>query len=250
MSKIFSDEELRELEKSLPDQALDALNAGDKGKVSHLLLQMLGAHTALHFLGVASITRIWGKWHHDLGENKAREMIERAGRLAAAPFIKLFLEGEEKEAITDIIDVYKHHAGGQIFPHSQADDELVFDLAPCGSGGINVLKNFEKTMPQWYTRFEDDTPIFCVGCKALQKAMNEAVGEEVWTTEINSKMPGSCRMRFRQKETRGKPLFAAHELYALTKTRTQQALDQVSVGRFKIEKLIEGQQHDWAGMIC
>jgi len=247
MSKIFTDEELRELEKSLPQQALEALQAGDKGKVSHLLLQMLGAHTALHFLGVASITRIWGKWHHDLGENKAREMIERAGRLAAAPFIKLFLEGKEKEAITDIIDVYKHHAGGQIVPHSQSGDELVFDLAPCGSGGMNVLRNFEKSMPQWYTRFEDGTPIFCVGCKALQIAMNDAVGEEVWTTEINSQMPGSCRMRFRQKQTKGEPLFAPHELHTLTKTRTQQALDQVSVGKFKIEHLIEGQQHDWAG---
>jgi hypothetical protein len=167
MSRIFTDQELKELSKSLPQQAMEALKAGEIAKLGHLLLRMSAAHTALHFLGVATITRIWDKWHLEYGEKKTQSMLDRIGRLAMETFIKQFQEGKEKETITDIIDIYKHQAGAKIAPVAQENDEIVFDLSPCGSGGMNVLKGFEKKMPQWYTRFEDGTPIFCVGCKSL-----------------------------------------------------------------------------------
>jgi hypothetical protein len=209
MSRIFTDEQLKELSKSLPQQALKALKAGRIGKLSHLLLQMSSAHTALHFLSVATISRIWGKWHGDYGKEKTLAMLDRIGRRVMEPFIKQLEDCKEKETINDIINVYKHQAGAQIVPISQANDEIVFDLYPCGSGGINVLKGFEKKMPQWYTRCADGAPIFCAGCKSLQKAVNVACGEDFWTTEISDSVPGSCRMKFRQVKTSGQTLFSA-----------------------------------------
>ncbi len=58
MSRIFTDAELAELAKSLPQQAEEALARGGIARVSHLLLRMSAAPTALHYLGVACITRI------------------------------------------------------------------------------------------------------------------------------------------------------------------------------------------------
>ncbi len=245
MSRIFTDQELKEFSKSLPQQALEALKAGNLGKLSHTLLQMSGAHTALHFLGIATITRIWGKWQHDQGETKTLAMLDRIGRRVMEPFIKQFKDGKEKETIADIINIYTHHAGAQIVPVAQEDDELVFDLAPCGSGGMNVLKGFEKKMPQWYTRCTDGTPIFCAACKSLQKALNKACGETVWSTEINKSVPGSCLMKFRQVKTAGETLFDANELYEVTKTRSARAMEKVAVGNLAIQDLIVDQQKDW-----
>ncbi len=245
MSKIFTHEELLELSKSLPQQALEALKAGKIGKLCHLLLQMSAAHTTLHFLGVATITRIWGKWHGDEGEEKTRAMLDRIGRRVMEPFITQFKAGKEKEMIIDILDIYKHHAGATIVPVAQDNVEIIFDLTPCGSGGINTLRGFEKKMPQWYTRCADGTPIFCVGCKSLQKAVNDACGEKIWTTEINESVPGSCRMKFRQVKTAGEQLFSANELYDVTRTRTTKAIEKVANGRIDIEDLIEDQQNDW-----
>ena len=119
MSRIFTDEQLAELSKSLPQQALEALEQGDTGRLSQLVLQMSTAHTALHFLGVASITRIWAKWQHDHGEEKTLEQLEKIGRLVMEPYIKQFLEGKEKETFSDIIGIFKQHANGKIVPRSQ-----------------------------------------------------------------------------------------------------------------------------------
>ncbi len=247
MSRIFSDEELKELSKSLPQKALEALDKGETGKLSQLLLQMSTAHTALHFLGVAAITRIWAKWQQDYGQEKTREMLERIGRQVMRPYIEQFLQGQEKETFSELIDIYKHHVGAKIVPLGQADDAIEFSLAPCGSGGINVLKGFEKKMPHWYTRFDDGTPIFCVGCKSLQKALNDAAEEKIWTTEINKKLPGGCTMRFRQKATRGQKLYSETELYELPKSRAEKALNLIASDKLEVRELIDGQETDWAG---
>lgn len=245
MSRIFTDAQLRELEKSLPQQALEAIDAGDTGRLSHLLLQMWSAHTALHFLGVACITRIWGKWHRDHGEETTIAALERIGRKAMAPFIAQWRNGEEKRTIADIIELYKHQAGGRIAPAKQADGEIVFHLTPCGSGGANVLKGFEKKMPQWYRRTEAGTPIFCAGCKALQKAVNDQAGTPVWTTDINGSVPGACRMTFRPQQAQAEGMFTPQELYSMVRPKAEQALEKVSVGKYDVADLVRGQQYDW-----
>ena len=126
MSRIFTDQELKELSKSLPQQAMEALKAGEIAKLGHLLLRMSAAHTALHFLGVATITRIWDKWHLEYGEKKTQSMLDRIGRLAMETFIKQFQEGKEKETITDIIDIYKHQAGAAFYePFADAGPGLL-----------------------------------------------------------------------------------------------------------------------------
>jgi hypothetical protein len=245
MSRIFTDEELRELEKSLPERALDALAAGEIDKLSHLLLRMTNAHTALHYLGVACLSRIWGKWLRDHGEDKTLSMLERIGRRVIEPYARQFRDGAEKDTIAELIGVFKQQSGARVVPFQQAGDELAFDLAPCGSGGMNVLRRFEKSMPQWYRQTSDGTPIFCAGCKSLQKAMNEACGAQVWTTEISASVAGNCRLRFQQQQTAGQRLFSANELHALTKTKAQVALERVAAGGLDIAELIKDQQYDW-----
>jgi hypothetical protein len=243
--RIFADSELRELEKSLPQRAIEALQAGDVPRLSHMLLRMTAAHTALHYLGVACITRIWGKWHRDHGEEATLAMLDRIGRRVMEPYARQFLDGREKETIQDLVGIFKHQSGGRVVPQSQGDDEVVFGLAPCGSGGMNVLRGFEKTMPQWYRRCSDGTPIFCAGCRSLQKAMNEACGARVWNTEISATVPGNCRMTFRQRATAGERLFSASELHALPKSKAELAAERVAAGNLDVAGLIEGQQYDW-----
>ncbi len=245
MARLFTDQELRELEKSLPQRALEALAARDVPLLSHLLLRMSTAHTALHYLGTACISRIWGKWHRDHGEEKTQAMLERIGRRVMEPYARQFMEGREKETIQDLVGLFKQQSGARVVPQAQADGEVVFDLAPCGTGGLNVLRGFEKTMPQWYRRFSDGTPVFCVGCKALQKSMNDACGTQVWSTEISSSVPGNCRLRFRQNATAGQTLFPRGELQSVTRTRAELALERVAAGNLDVAKLIEGQQYDW-----
>jgi hypothetical protein len=244
VTRLFTDDELRELEKSLPQRALEALEAGNVPLLCHLLLRMSAAHAALHYLGTACLSRIWGKWLRDQGEERTVRMLDRIGRQVMQPYVKQFREGREKETIVDLVGLFKQQYGSRVAPAGHSATEVVFDLSPCGSGGINVLRGFERQMPQWYRRLDNGVPIFCAGCKSLQKAMNDACEREVWSTEISAEVPGNCRLRFGlgpDSDAR----FSAGELQEVTKTKAQIAAERVAAGNLDVAHLIEDQQYDW-----
>ena len=245
MSRLFSEEQLKEMSKSLPQLAKEALHDKDYGRCHLLLQQMANAHATLHALGSATLARIWGKWHREHGEQTTVDMLDRIGKRMMEPYVKQLQEGREKETFEDLLAIYKHQMGAVISPALQQQDEVAFNLTPCGSGGTFLLRGYEKKYPEWHQRLEDQTPVYCRGCKSLQKALNDAVGDTVWRTEINQSVTGACTMTFHRRDKNAPPLYSAAELYQMTRTRAQQAIEKAGAGNYDIEALIENQQHDW-----
>lgn len=243
MSRQYTDEELRQISRSLPDLALEALDRKNTPLLLQLLHQMDAAPATLHALGSATLARIWGKWHREHGEEKTVALLDRIGRRLAEVYAEQWLSGEHGRTISDLMALFKHQSGALISPISNSADSTAFQLSPCGSGGMMLLRGFEQKMPHWYRRLADDTPIFCRGCKGLQNGFNELVGAPVLSTEVSSEVTGACTMTFRHNS--GAPPLDTRSLYALPRTRAQQAIDKVAAGNLKVRDLIVDQQYDW-----
>ena len=245
MPRTFSDEQLKQLSKPLSVLAQEALDAGDYANCHLLLQQMANAHATLHALGTATLARIWGKWHREHGEQTTVALLDRIGKRMMEPYIKQMKEQKEKETFDDLLALYKHQIGATITPASQQGDEITFNLSPCGSGGNFLLRGYEEKYPQWHRRLKDRTPVFCRGCQSLQKALNEEMGSTVWSTDINTSVTGACTMTFHRQRRGDAPLYSSAELYRMTRTRAQQAIEKAAAGNYNIKALIDNQQHDW-----
>lgn len=243
--RYFTDEELVKESRPLCELALEALEAGKVQRLPYLLGEMDQGHKGLCGLGLQWLPRMWGRLRSDLGEGLLDEMLDKSAAYLMEPYTEEFLAGEEKEVITQLIQMWMYQYGANIVPLGETGEEIAFSLAPCGSGGRLLLSGWHETLPGVFGPCEDGTPIFCRGCKALQKAFNRACGADVWATEINRDLPGGCTMRFHKQKGKGKRLFEPLALYEGVKTRCRQAMERLSNGDFAIQELIKDQHREW-----
>lgn len=245
MARMFSDEQLRDIAEPLADKALRAMAAGDKLTLNGLLCEMAAAPSGVEGLTLHVLSRFAGELRKDFGEQAAKDLLDRVGSQLMRSFVADYADGREREVITDLISVFKHQGGGNLVPVVETDEEVVFDLAPCGSGGRFILDGTIDKLSEWYGRWSDGVPSYCQLCKASQRALNKAAGADVWTTEISDRVPGRCTLRFRKQQTRGTALFPGEQLYAVTKTKIRLALEKTARHDYKIADLLLNQHRDW-----
>ncbi|HJV87746.1 MAG TPA: hypothetical protein VJ698_19910 [Noviherbaspirillum sp.] len=242
MPRQYTDEQLAEIARPFEAHAIDALQAGDIIRVRELLKEMAAGHLGLDALSVHTLARKIGKLRQDFTEEEARAALLRISHELMRTWIDQFREGDERDAIGALVEVHKYQGGAQLHC-SETEDEVVVDLAPCGSGGRLEQQGVTKKYPQWYAGWSDGVSGYCQGCKAHQQALNDAVGEPVWTTEKGA--DGHCRMRFRKHRHQGQRLFSDTELDQLAKTRVQQMQDKLDAGDHDIVPLLHGQRKEW-----
>jgi hypothetical protein len=243
--RYFTDEELVKQSRPLADLALEAVEAGQVQQVHYLLNEMDQGHAGLCALGLQWLPRMWGKIRTDFGEDVLDGMLGKSSSYLMEPYVEEFLGGDEKGVISQIIQVWMYQHGANIVPLGETDEEIAFSLTPCGSGGKVLLEGWPQSLPDVLGPCSDGNPIFCRGCKALQKAFNEACGAEVWTTEINQGLLGGCAMRFFKQKSKGQSLFEPSELYQVVKSRCRQAIEKILAGDLNIRELIKDQHREW-----
>ncbi len=243
--RYFTDEELAQEVRPMSEMALEALQAGEMEQLLFLLNRMSVGH-----MGVDPLVRQWtgrmlGKIRMDLGETFLDNMLRESAAFVMGPYAEEFLAGEEKEVISEIVVMYRMQIGATIVPISETDDEVVFALSPCGSGGRLIVEGWPEMLPDVFAPCSDGTPIFCRLCKTLQQALNDACGASVWTTNINQMVPGACEMRFAKQKTKGQRLFGGLELYQVATPRCKQAIDRVLAMDTDVDELIKDQHLEW-----
>lgn len=243
--KYFTEEQLAIEIKPLSERAREALIDGDLDQVHALLNRMAVGHRELDTLGVQWLARMLGQVRAQEGESCLNNLLMAAGSYVMAPYAKDFLNGNEQQVVSEIIKIWRSQIAATIVPVDESDTEIVFQLAPCGSGGRLMLEGWHETEPRFFSPCQDGTPIVCRCCQALQAAFNTACGETVWTTQINPRVAGGCRMQFSKQTTRGQRLFDAGALYELTTPRCRQAVSRLQAGDTDIASLIANQQHEW-----
>lgn len=242
MSRQYTDEQLADIAKPFEEHAIDALKSGDLVRVRALLKDMEAGHLGLDALSVHTLARKIGKLRQDFTEAEARAALLRISIELMRTWTDQFRKGEEREAISALVEVHKYQGGAQL-SCTENDDEVLVDLAPCGSGGRLEQQGVTKKYPQWYAGWSDGISGYCQGCKAHQRALNESVGETVWTTEKGS--DGHCRMRFRKRRHQGRRLFTDADLAQLATTRVRQAEAKLDAGDDDILPLLRGQRKEW-----
>ncbi len=243
--KLFTEEQLAQEIRPLPDLAMEALQAGRLERLHALLNEMAVGHKELDALGLQWISRMFGKIRSDLGEGFLDEVLGASASFLMAPYAEGYRNGDEKGTIAELVAIFRNSVCANVVPVGETADAVVFLLAPCGTGGRIVLEGWPQRLPELFSPCSDGTPVYCRGCKALQKAFNRAVGRTVWTTRIGGALAGSCEMRFARQAGDGRALFAAEELYRLGKTRCREALDRIAAGDLDIGELIRDQQREW-----
>jgi len=245
MARMFSDDQLKDIAEPPAEKALRALAAGDTVRMTGLLWEMASGPAGVEGLTLHVLSRFVGEFRKDFGEEGARVLLDRIGAQMMRSFATDYLAGIERQVIADLVSVFKHQGGGNLVPVVETDEEVVFDLAPCGSGGRFVLDGTAEKLPEWYGPWSDGVTSYCQACKACQRGLNEATGEQTWTTEIHGNTPGRCTLRFRKRQTRGTRLFPGSEIYSVTRTRIQLALEKVARHDYKITDLVRDQHRDW-----
>jgi hypothetical protein len=209
------------------------------------MTDMASAHTGVEVLGLHIVARMFGEWRQDFGEDEAKAMLDRMAGQLMKSFARDWLEGRDELAIRDLIEVFKYQGTGHLVPVDETDDQVVLDLSPCASGGRFLADGSVDRQPDWYGRWSDGVSSYCQSCKACQRAVNEAVGEEVFTTEISERVPGRCTIRLNKTTSRGRALFSGTEFYEATRTRLQQAQARVARRNYKIADLLKDHHEHW-----
>ena len=242
MTRQYTDAQLAEIARPFEDHAIDALRAGDLSRVRALLGEMAAGNAGLDALSAHTLARKVGKLRQDFGEETTREWLRRIGERLMSTWIAQFRAGDDRGAIADLIAVFKHQGGAKPAVTETAD-EVVVELAPCGSGGRLERQGMTAKYPAWYAGWSDGVSSYCQACKAFQGALNDALGEPVWTTAKGPE--GRCTMRIRKPSHRGERLFSNADLAELPLTRVQRIEARLDAGDTDVEDLLRGQRFDW-----
>jgi hypothetical protein len=246
MAKMFTDEQLLEMAEPPCDKALRALAENDLQRVNELLGEMETGAAGVEALVINSLARFHGEFRQDFGEERSTAILNRAAAHLMRSFADDFLSGKEKTAIVDLLSVFKHQGGANLAPVTETTNEVICKLSPCGSGGRFILDGSVQQWPDWYGPWSDGVTSFCQACKANQRAFNEAVGCEAWTTDISATVPGHCTMRIQKRQGQGSLFFTPHELNEYTKTKARLAQEKLAAGDLNISNLLKDQHLDGA----
>ena len=245
MTTMFTPDQLRDIVEPPSEKALRALEARDLPRLNALMTEMAGGQAGVESLGLHVLARFCGELREDLGEDEARALLDRvAGRMMES-FAADWHQGRDETVIRDLVSVFRHQSGGNMVPVDETDAEVVFDLAPCGSGGRFIVDGSIETSPRWYGAWSDAVPSYCQACTACQRALNDAVGETVWSTEISERVPGRCTVRFAKGASRGQRLFEGKAFYEVTQTRIAMARQKVARHDYRVADLLKDQHRDW-----
>lgn len=234
--------ELAALVKPDEDKAIAALYQNDLRLLDELLARMADGHAGLHALSIHTIARKIAKFKADYGEEKAREILNRISTELMSTWIEQYRTGHILEAISDLVSVFKHQYGARIESMEESHDFVTLTLSPCGSGGFLEKQGFPRKYGNWYGEWADGVSAFCQGCKANQRALNQALGEDAWITE--KRKDGECIVRF-SKRNAGNRLFSDDDVKTLCTTRVERAREAIARGDLAVESLLSGQRKEW-----
>jgi hypothetical protein len=167
--RLFSEEELREMEKRTVDRLKEAIDAGDPERAKQIAERMYTEFVSMHDLYRDWSTAMLSAIGRRFGDEVLEEIMTDGVRAWWLPTRQKFPEGPEK--LRHRVKMFVAGLRGHLQPlHLQEDDEkVVIQMHPCGSGGRLVLEGkydgpdgFLKIgKPQRMTYGRSDFPVYC-----------------------------------------------------------------------------------------
>jgi hypothetical protein len=248
MMKLFTLQELASESRPLSDMAVEALETGNLDRLHSLLNTMSGSHQGLYYGYLNWLSMIMGRIRLDAGEAFLDKLLGESASFLMSPYAKDFLKGNEKDVFVEFISFWKNQPEGHIMPVSETDEKIEFLISPCDSGGRLARQEVPERSSHLFSPCSDGVPAFCHACKQLQKSFNTLCGATVWEIDRSPALPATCRMTFVKQKTKGKRLFDDRDIYEVTQTRYQRALEKLNRMDFDIKALIKDHHHEWQSL--
>jgi hypothetical protein len=200
-NRLFTDEELREMERRTLDVVQEAIEQGDKQKAKDLVQRMYKEFNHLHdgymFWATGLLTYIY--------QNYGIESVEKAERFAHTIEGKTVFKPPEETDVRSLVTHLASSLRGHLQPLTieEDDEKIVLTMKPCGSGErIIELGGYEAGLakveePHRITWGIKDFPIYCVHCPIMETLAFEATGDLQPVHLVNeTKKHGFCHFAY------------------------------------------------------
>lgn len=167
--RMFSEEELREMEKRTVDRLKEAIDAGEPEQAKRIAQRMYNEFVSMHDLYRDWTTAMLSAIGRNFGDEVLEQIMTEGVKAWWLPTLQRFPEGPE--ALRHRVKMFVAGLHGHLQPlHIQEDDEkVVIQMRPCGSGGRLVLEGkydgpegFLKIQkPQAMTYGRANFPVYC-----------------------------------------------------------------------------------------
>lgn len=202
-TRVFTDEELKEMGTRTLDLLLETIDAGDREKAKELAKRMYGEFNHLHDGYMFWVTGLQTYIYNNYGI----EAVEEAEREAHTIEAKVVFKPPEK---TDFRSRVEHLAGGlrghlQPITITEDDEKVSIMMRPCGSGERLIEKGGYKPEtglarvkePHRITWGMKDFPIYCVHCPIMEMMDIENTGDFGMVHIVNEPIDrDSCKFTF------------------------------------------------------
>jgi hypothetical protein len=167
--RLFSEDELRAMEKRTVDRLVEAIDAGDGEQAKTIARRMYNEFVAMHDLYRDWTTATLSAIGRRFGDETLEEIMTEGVKAWWLPNIAKFPEGPD--ALRHRVKMFVAGLRGHLQPmHIEEDDEkVVIQMRPCGSGGRLVLEGkyegpdgfLKIAKPQTMTYGRADFPVYC-----------------------------------------------------------------------------------------
>jgi len=138
--RLFSEAEIREMEKRTVDRLIEAIDSGDTEKAKQIARRMYNEFLSMHDLYRDWTTATLSEIGRRFGDEILEQIITAGVRAWWLPNLEKFPQGPE--ALPQRVKMFVAGLRAHLQPlHIEEDDEkVVIQMRPCGSGGRLVLE--------------------------------------------------------------------------------------------------------------
>lgn len=201
--RLFSDEELRAMEKRTVDRVTEAIDAGDSEEAKKLAKRMYNEFLAMHDLYRNWITGTLSSIGRRYGDEVLEEIMVEGTRAWWKPIVASL--PKDPESLPAKIKMFTAGLRGHLQPLwiSEDDEKVEIKMCPCGSGGRLIQEGkyegkdafltIKNAQPLTYGR--KDFPVYCAHEYAMEKVDIEENGTPFVIVEPAEKLGKEyCRM--------------------------------------------------------
>jgi hypothetical protein len=167
--RLFSEAEIREMEKRTVDRLIEAVEAGEADKAKQIAKRMYNEFLSMHDLYRNWTTAMLSEIGRRFGDEALEQIMTEGVKAWWLPNLEKLPDGPE--ALTQRVKMFVAGLRGHLQPlHIEEDDEkVVIQMRPCGSGGRLVLEGkydgpngfLTVEKPQRMTYNRANFPVYC-----------------------------------------------------------------------------------------
>ncbi len=201
-NRVFTDQELKEMEGRTLDRALEAIDAGEKEKAKELCHRMYQEFDRMHDIYMHMVSGLFSEIYRNYGVEALAEIERGTFKASNENLVKTFSKLDLREKVKMFLHILRGHL--QPVTVEEDDEKICLTMNPCGSGqrlfeqgAYQPPLNYEVIKePHDITWGMADFPIYCTHEPVLEMLAIEAGFPLCVCFPAEKPAAGPCRFCF------------------------------------------------------